>query len=333
MCLPVFLSPHFFSLYSQVCCFLSSPFVYFSPFLTVSPFVSLPSLFVNLSLSVFQSRCLFPCPTLPHVFLTDSSFHLCPHALFVLVFLLQIFMPLGIYIPSVIILPLLCLLCPFSTPSPLYLFSSYHFPLSVFAPPSSLFFSVAHGVQCRRCWQEGGGGLREERCRHFVYCISVLMNMALTWLVINAAQWHAYCAWWCWSCMIYKVRSHTGRGPSYQLSVFLSEGIQRVAHPDWLAVGVTDRPPGTGLFLLMADGPIWHSLNLTHTLTEWKHISLSPTDVGHAQSHISCRGEVVNHNCGNLLEFILLSVSVLHSVSCTRTLHQGWPHWLLPAVV
>lgn len=84
---------------------------------------------------------------------------------------------------------------------------------------------------------------------------------------------------------LYGVFPHTGRGLSCQLSVFLSEGVCRVSPLHWLTAGVTDRPSGTGAFPLMADVEIWHSLNLAHVLTEWKHISVEC-----ARLYSSCGG-------------------------------------------
>lgn len=82
----------------------------FDPFVLFSLCLSLALLCLSslICVSVSQSRCLFCCPTLtpvfPHLFVLSF---ICPHVLFVLVFPLQIFMPLGIYTPDVIILSLL----------------------------------------------------------------------------------------------------------------------------------------------------------------------------------------------------------------------------------
>lgn len=77
----------------------------------------------------------------------------------------------------------------------------------------------------------------------------MLVNMTLACLLLMQS--------WCLVVLVmydlYGAFPHTGRRLSYQISVFLSEGVCRVSPLHWLTAEVTDRPPGTGVFPLMAD--------------------------------------------------------------------------------
>lgn len=131
-----------------------------------------------------------------------------------------------------------------------------------------------------------------------IYILCVLVNIILACLLLmQCCSMHmvpggAGHVWF-----IRCVPTHTGRGLSCQLSVFLSEGVCRVSPLHWLTAGVTDRPPGTGAFPLMADVEIWHSLNLAHVLTEWKHISAECVRgfIAHAEAHLDILMSFLHH--------------------------------------
>ena len=192
---------------------------------------------------------------------------LCPCSLFACVFHLQIFMPLGIYTPK----SLFChcrLAYPFSNTFSCPFLCRVCLTLSVFLDGTS-----SSVLQVLSKGQSGSSGTWDKKDTH-IYILCLLVNMTLACLLLmHCCSMHtvpggAGHVWFIW-CV-----PHTGRGLWCQLSVFLSEGVCRVSPPHWLTAEVTDRALGTGVFMLMADVAIWHSLNLAHMLTEWKHISL-----------------------------------------------------------
>lgn len=157
--------------------------------------VSLVCLFYLFCLSVFQSRHLFCCPTLPHVFLTLH---------FVLMHLLlassniQAFRYL--YSKrhySVIVLWFLH--SPTLHPCIFFLYQVCH-SLSIFfcGTLSSVLQVLSEG-----CW---GAGERDKKYPD-LYIFCMLVNMALVCLLLMMQC--TYSTWWCWPCMIYMLGSHT----------------------------------------------------------------------------------------------------------------------------
>lgn len=156
--LPLSLSPCF-PVWLQVCpsfspstLFLISPFVLPAHSLSVS--VSLVSLLVNLSVRLLVTLSILLS------YFAFILFFICPHALFACVFRLQIFMPLGIYTPNVIILSFCSGLSVLQLFTFLSLFaSSLSLPLSFFLWHIVLqVLSRGHSGECR--------GMRQKRRTH-----------------------------------------------------------------------------------------------------------------------------------------------------------------------
>lgn len=162
------------------------------------------ALFVSVSLfclSVFQSHYLF-CPTLPYFFSQTSS--LWPYR-----WRLQIFKPLDIYTPNVIILSLssgLSILQPFTLLS--FFVSSLSLPFCLFLCLCTLssVLQVPLGG-CRKC---RGEKQKRRRPIHSLYACEYDTGM----LVINAAAY----IWYLVVLVMYDlygVFPHTGQGLSY----------------------------------------------------------------------------------------------------------------------
>lgn len=229
--------------------------------LALSVSISLMYLLVNIYKYIFGVH--FRLVFFPLFFLS----FLCPCALFACVFRLQIFMPLGIYTPK----SLFChcrLAYPFSNTFSCPFLCRVCLTLSVFLGGTSSLV-----LQVLSIGQSGSSGMWDKKDTH-IYILCLLVNMTLACLLLmHCCSMHT-CRVVLVMYDLYGAFPHTGRGLSCQLSVFLSEGVCRVSPPHWLTAEVTDRALGTGVFMLMADVAIWHSLNLAHMLTEWKHISL-----------------------------------------------------------
>lgn len=217
-----------------------------------------------------------------------------PHAHF---FHLQIVMLLGIYTPNVIFLSLLS---GSQTPRPSFFFiSSLSLPISL----TLFLWGVAFGAA--GAFQEDMlvGQKRETKEDADIYILSVcLVNVTLACLLLmQCCSMHmvpggAGHVWF-----IRSVPTHRLRAFIPVISIPERRSLQTLTSSLADSGGWQTDPQVTGRFLLMADVVIWHSLNLAHMLTEWKHVSPFHTHAEYMNSFVT-HAEGDSSGCFTLLQ-------------------------------